>query len=98
MGRYTTTAVIQEMNEQRRFASTIIPNIPTSAEDIYIQTTSIERLDKLANKFYGDSTLWWVIAAANFLGKGTVVIPQNTTLRIPANNNIKTIIDNINLR
>jgi hypothetical protein len=28
--------------------------------------------------------LWWVIAAANGLGKGTLVVPANTKLRIPA--------------
>jgi hypothetical protein len=28
--------------------------------------------------------LWWVIAAANGLGKGTLIVPANTNLRIPA--------------
>ena len=29
-------------------------------------------------------SLWWVIAAANGLGKGTMIVPANTKLRIPA--------------
>jgi len=28
--------------------------------------------------------LWWVIAASNGLGKGTLIVPQNTTIRIPS--------------
>ena len=43
-----------------------------------------ERLDTLAYTIYGDSSYWWVIAAANGLGKGTLIVPANTKLRIPA--------------
>lgn len=96
--RYKTTSVVQGQNDLRRFGTTMIPNILVSTADTYIQVTSVERLDKLANKFYGDSTLWWIIAAANFLGKGTIVVPTNTVLRIPAKTNIQTIINNINIR
>ena len=85
MSRYSTTGIIQDLNEKRRKSTTIISTIPISVTDIYIQTTSVERLDKLANKFYDDSTLWWIIASANALGKGTIVVPQDTILRIPAN-------------
>ena len=98
MSRYKTTTVIQDSDSQRRLSTSMISGIPVSTSDIYIQITSIERLDKLANKFYGDSTLWWIIAAANFIGKGTIVIPTNTVLRIPSKDNIKTIINNINIR
>jgi hypothetical protein len=36
--------------------------------------------------------LWWVIAAANGLGKGTFVVPTNTTLRIPTKQNVINIL------
>ena len=98
MSRYSSTPVIRDTTEQRRKATTIIPVIPISVSDIYIQITSSDRLDKLANTFYGDSTLWWVIATANNLGKGTIVVPQNVILRIPGKSNIQQIINNINLR
>ncbi len=98
MSRYSSTPVIQDATEQRRKATTIIPVIPISVSDIYIQITSSDRLDKLANTFYGDSTLWWVIATANNLGKGTIIVPQNVILRIPSKSNIQQIINNINLR
>ena len=41
-----------------------------------------ERLDYLAGKFYGDASLWWVIAAASGIGYALQVQP-GTILRIP---------------
>ena len=84
MGRYTTTNIIKGDAGKRRRATTIFPTIPATANDTFIVTTTADRLDKLANTFYGDVTLWWVIAAANGLGKGTMIVPADTKLRIPA--------------
>jgi|TARA_R110002012_G_scaffold321321_1_gene548647 nucleoid-associated protein YgaU len=84
MSRYTTTDIIKDEDGKQRKATTIFPTIPINVADTFIITTSADRLDKLANIFYQDITLWWVIAAANGLGKGTLVIPSNTKLRIPA--------------
>jgi hypothetical protein len=53
-------------------------------------------LGQLANKFYGDSTLWWIIASANGLGKGTIVVPRNSKLRIPSDKNIQQLINILN--
>jgi len=83
MSRYIVTKTIKDEDGKRRKATTIFPNIPITANDTYIITTSTERLDKLADTFYNDQSLWWVIAAANGCGKGTLVIPGNTKLRIP---------------
>lgn len=96
MSRYATNSVLRDANGKRRFESSIIPIVPVSADDVYIQTTSIERLDKLASTFYSDSTLWWIIAVANGLGKGTIVVPTNSKLRIPSKKNIQQLINNIN--
>ena len=41
-----------------------------------------ERLDHLAGKFYGNGTLWWVIAAASGIGWG-LQVPPGTLLMIP---------------
>jgi len=83
MSRYTITDIIKDDNGKQRKATTIFPSIPPSPNDIFIITTTPDRLDKLANTFYQDITLWWVIAAANGLGKGTLIVPGNTKLRIP---------------
>ena len=83
MSRYATTPVIKDNKGRQRRSTTIFPTIPATANDTYIVTTSPERLDKLAYTFYEETTLWWVIASANGLGKGTFIVPANTTLRIP---------------
>ena len=88
MSRYSSTPVIRDTTEQRRKATTIIPVIPISVSDIYIQITSSDRLDKLANTFYGDSTLWWIIAMANNnTTKGALYPKPGTQLRIPTDIN-----------
>ena len=84
MSRYSTTNIIKDEDGKRRRATTIFPTIPATENDTFIITTTSERLDKLANNFYQDVSLWWVIAAANGLGKGTMIVPANTKLRIPA--------------
>ena len=52
--------------------------------DFYIQTTSIERLDKLAKIFYEDASLWWIIAAASGIG-WAMQCPAGTVIKIPKN-------------
>jgi len=88
MSRYSITSTIKDSNGKQKKATTIIPTIPTSNNDTYIETTTSERLDKLAYTFYEDITLWWIIAAANGLGKGTLIVPSNTILRIPAKQDV----------
>lgn len=96
MNRYATSRIIKSPDNKRRLETTIVPVMPTSDTDTYIQTSSPERLDKLANTFYGTATLWWLIASVNGLGKGTLVVPANSTIRIPAMNNAQQIINNTN--
>jgi len=42
-------------------------------------------LDNLANKYYEDSSLWWIIARANNIGKGDLTVPLGKQIRIPFN-------------
>jgi hypothetical protein len=91
----TSQTILRDDNLNRRFESLIYPVINTAA-DTFIRTTSIERLDKLAAAFYGDSSLWWILATANGLGKGTYAIPRNTLLRIPSATSIRDAVININ--
>ena len=55
--------------------------IPKSDNDIYVITQDGDRLDLLANQFYGDVNLWWYIAKAN--GLKFMTIAPVTSLRIP---------------
>jgi hypothetical protein len=69
-------------SDKTRLQTTILPNI-VGNNDTYIETITPERLDTLANQFYNDASLWWVIAAANGIGKGTIRVPIGMILRIP---------------
>ncbi len=51
--------------------------------DIYVEVTTVDRLDQLAQKYLGDRSLWYVIANANNIGKGTIAIHKGTIIRIP---------------
>jgi len=69
----------------RKYDSTLYPKIENDDSDVYIITHSGERLDTLASKYYNDVNLWWIIAQANQIGKGTLNIAAGTQLRIPQN-------------
>lgn len=95
MGRYdTTTAIRNKFGKQ--IAKTTIIDIPIDTTDIYIRTTSIERLDLLAQTFYGDVSDWYKIANANGLGKGSLWAPSNTILRIPKTSKLNDYITKLN--
>ena len=61
--------------------TTIYSFIPESDGDIYVMTQPGDRLDLLADQFYGNSNLWWYIAKANNLTLMT--LDSEITLRIP---------------
>lgn len=60
------------------------PNIEPQNDDIYYNVSGEERIDTIATKFYGDPTLWWVIALANDLEILPTDLGSVDTLRIPA--------------
>lgn len=65
------------------YKSRVYPNIPKSNQDIYIVTQAGDRLDTIANQFYNDSTLWWIIATANNIHDAPFGLSDGTILRIP---------------
>ena len=90
--RYSTARILQDEDKRRHFNTIIFPPMPEANGDLYIQITTPDRLDKLAYIFYDNASLWWVIAAANGLGKGTYMVPAETRLRIPEKTNIQQVI------
>jgi nucleoid-associated protein YgaU len=64
-------------------------NIQRSKEDLFYTVTVIHqnRLDLIANLFYKNSRLWWVIAEANSLND-PFNVPIGLTLVIPNPGNI----------
>ena len=63
------------------------PEIPLSINDLYVVTTAGDRLDLLANQFYNDVRLWWVIATANrdIVRKDSYGLNPGLEIRIPSN-------------
>jgi hypothetical protein len=99
MKRYATIKTLRNTNENVGTLGTVYyrnakyPEIPLSENDIYVLTDFGDRLDLLANQFYNDVTLYWIIAAANpnEVSFGSLFVDEGTQLRIPVN--ISSIID-----
>jgi hypothetical protein len=66
MARYTQIPVITTPeNTNRRYVKVKYPEIPRGPQDIYVYTTKGDRYDLLAQSYYGDPSLWWIIALCN---------------------------------
>ena len=99
MKRYATIKTSRNTNENVGTLGTVYyldtkyPEIPLSESDIYVLTDFGDRLDLLANQFYSDVTLYWIIAAANpnKVSFGSLFLNEGTQLRIPIN--ISSIVD-----
>jgi nucleoid-associated protein YgaU len=89
MNRYDNATVLKtEFTNRPYYKGKQYPNIPLSESDVYVITTVGDRLDSLAYSYYSDSTLWWVIAAANNNAtKGALYPIPGTQLRIPTDLN-----------
>lgn len=83
-------AKVNTIGEEYRL-NNIYPEIPLSEEDNYVIAVLGDRLDLLAFDFYGDSTLWWVIASANSLTGDSLYLEPGLQIRIP--NNISEVIN-----
>lgn len=84
--RYANNTVVA-LNDGGQVVNVIVPSQPTTATFTYVShvITSNDRLDNLANQYYGDPTQWWQIANANVdlpLIDWTNVEP-GTIIRIP---------------
>ena len=78
--------VFQKNFEGKRY-QTLSPyqKVPTHSSDMYVQVSVHDRLDLLAHKYYQNRDYWYIIAAANNLGKGTLYIQEGAIIRIPMN-------------
>ena len=84
MGRYTKIPVTTT-SKGKRFKETVkYPDIPLSFNDIYAYTDEGDRFDILAQNFYGDPSLWWVISIAKpQFDQGSMFPPLGVQIRIP---------------
>ena len=70
---------------KRHYKAAKYPEIPLLIEDIYIITTVEDRLDSLANHFYNDVDLWWIITTANpdIVRRDSFKLKSGLEVRIP---------------
>ena len=77
------------------YKTVVYPNIERHVSDIYIDILQEDRLDNLAYKYYKDTTLWWVIAEANKIGKGSLFVKPGQRIRLPNPNRIDSIVSDL---
>jgi hypothetical protein len=73
------------------YLNNIYPDVEFTEDDNYVITTLGDRLDLLANNFYGDPSLWWIIVSANSLPGDSLYPPIGIQLRIPTD--VRTILE-----
>ena len=81
--RYANTPLKKNKDGKRVFKPTMYPKIPIRDSDIFIYPKFGDRLDNLAQKYYGDVSLWWIIAKANNLDAAHIGLEMDKQIRIP---------------
>lgn len=95
--RYRTIKQFRTPTGKQYTSNVIYPDIPPSEEDFYIISSAGDRYDVLAQHFYQDYTLWWIIASANSANVTSLAINPGIQIRIPANPNaVITLFENLN--
>jgi len=95
MNRYQNIGIIRNSQGVSYYRTTQYPEVPLSVNDIYVISADGDRFDLLANQYYGDPTLWWIISIANPNAfQNSLYLPLETQIRIPAN--ISNIISSYN--
>ena len=81
--RYKTAKVRRDKDGIRYYKPTIVPNVPIKDSDIFVYPIYGDRFETIAQRYYNDSTLWWIIAKANELSRGEISADPLKKLRIP---------------
>src|ERR1035437_581285 len=84
MKRYQSTQTKNRWDGKKVLFTTQYPIIEPQSSDMVIISNETDYLDSLAYKYYGDPTLWWILALSNSgLGKGRLSVPPGLQIRIP---------------
>ena len=81
--RYNNTTKKINKKGKRVFRPTMYPKVPIKDSDIFIYPKFGDRLDTLAQKYYGDVAMWWIIAKANGLDTAEIGLDTDKQIRIP---------------
>ena len=84
MDRYKFTKIINNKNTGNRvYKSTFYPKIRIGNADKFVYPIDGDRFENLAHRYYGDATLWWIIAQANNIRDGSFGLKPDEQIRIP---------------
>jgi phage tail protein X len=86
--RYAQSNIIVSKDLDGNDVRVIVPSkqIAYTFQSTNYQIKQFDRLPDLAYKFFGNPTLWWIIADANpEVMLWDVVLPAGTIIRIPVN-------------
>ena len=81
MPRYESTKITSDKKGRSKYDTTVYKKNVASNSDILVITQEGDRLDNLAQQYYGDPSLWWFIARANNLK--TMNVEAGVQMRIP---------------
>ena len=85
MNRYQTIPITKTSSGKTIYQTVKYPEIPLNPNDIYVISNKGDRFDILANQYYSDSSLWWIISTANNnIPQNSLYLPEGVQLRIPA--------------
>ena len=86
MNRYQDIEVLNTPKGKRYYGTNFYPTIPLSDSDIYVITDDRDRYDLLADQYYNNAGLWWIIASANpSIPPTSIFSPVGSQIRIPTN-------------
>lgn len=84
ISRYGNISLIEDKQYNDPYHETVFNyDVIESSGDRFITIEKDTRLDVLANTYYNDFSLWWVIAMANNIMDGLETVKKDTVLRIP---------------
>jgi len=85
MNRYQTIPTTKTPAGKTIYQTVKYPEVPLNPNDIYVIANKGDRFDILADQYYNDSSLWWVISTANNnVVQSSLYLPEGTQIRIPA--------------
>lgn len=91
--RYKEAVILKDNDGKRYYRPTVVRGIPLKDTDRFIYPVDGDRFDTLAQRFYGDSNLWWIIAKANNINDGSIGLKPEKRIRIPVE--IQSILDSL---
>ena len=81
--RYNKSKLLRDENGTRYLNRIEYPVIPIQDSDIKLRGVIGQTFENLANKYYGNPNLWWIIARANNQNNGSMYTEISKEYRIP---------------